>query len=136
MAFMEWSEALSTGVKDIDAEHCELVIMLNDLHAAMTTGKGKDALKNVLDRLINYTVSHFTHEEELMRKYAYPDSWKHTNEHRELTKQVQAVQAKFVAGQTIGLSIEVMEFLRGWLTNHIQEVDARFGAFLNTKGVN
>lgn len=136
MAFMEWSAALSVGVKNIDAEHHELVVMLNDLHGAMTTGKGKDALKGVLDRLIQYTLSHFSHEEELMRTHAYPDSWKHTNEHRELTKQAQAIQAKFASGQTVGLSIEVMEFLRSWLTDHIQTIDVRFGAFLNAKGVN
>lgn len=135
MAYLDWKDSLSVGIKQIDDEHRELVNMVNDLHSAMSTGKGKDALGGVLDRLINYTVSHFAHEEELMRKYSYPDSFKHTNEHRQLTKTAVDVQTKFKSGQTIGLSIEVMDFLRNWLTTHIQDVDTRFGAFLQTKGL-
>ena len=135
MAYLDWKDSLSVGIKEIDDEHRELVNMVNDLHSAMSTGKGKDALGGVLDRLIDYTVSHFAHEEELMRKYSYPDSFKHTNEHRKLTKTAVDVQTKFKSGQTIGLSIEVMDFLRNWLTTHIQEVDNRFGAFLKTKGL-
>lgn len=135
MAYLDWKDSLSVGIKEIDDEHRELVNMVNDLHSAMSTGKGKDALGGVLDRLINYTVSHFAHEEELMRKYSYPDSFKHTNEHRQLTKTAVDVQTKFKSGQTIGLSIEVMDFLRNWLTTHIQDVDTRFGAFLQTKGL-
>jgi hemerythrin len=135
VAFLDWSSSLSVGIADIDAEHHELIVMLNDLHSAMASGHGRQALSDVLGRLVKYTQSHFAHEEELMRKHAYGESWKHTHEHRELTKQVLAVQAKFEQGQTIGLSIEVMDFLRNWLTNHIQTIDAKLGAFLKTKGV-
>jgi len=135
MAFMDWSDALSVGVDDIDAEHRELVSMLNDLHGAMARGEGRVALSGVLDRLVNYTQSHFAHEEELMRKFGYTESWRHTFEHRDLTKQVLDEKDKFDKGQIIGLPIEVMAFLRDWLANHIKNVDAKFGAFLNTKGV-
>lgn len=135
MAFLDWNDGLSVGVGDIDSEHRELVSMLNDLHGALARGEGRTALSGVLDRLVKYTQSHFAHEEDLMRRYGYPDSWRHTNEHRELTKQVLEVEEKFDQGKILGLPIELMAFLRDWLANHIKNVDAKFGAFLNTKGV-
>lgn len=135
MAFLDWTDDLSVGIGEIDAEHRELISMLNDLHGAMSRGEGKAALSTVLDRLVKYTQSHFSHEEELMRKHGYTDAWKHTNEHRELTRQVIEVKDKFDSGKTLGLPIEVLNFLRDWLGSHIKSVDARFGNFLKTKGV-
>jgi len=135
MIFMDWNDGLSVGVEAIDAEHRELVSMINDLHGAMTRGEGKGALGGVFDRLVKYTQSHFAHEEDLMREHGYTEAWKHTFEHRDLTTRVLEIKDKFDQGMIIGLSVEVMVFLRDWLANHIKNVDAKFGAFLNAKGV-
>ena len=39
----------------------------------MSTGQGKAVSGRILDRLVQYTASHFSHEERLMRLYDYPD---------------------------------------------------------------
>ena len=33
------------------------------------------------------------------------------------------------------LSLEVMNFLKDWLKNHIQDSDQKYGQFLNEKGI-
>jgi len=65
MPLMEWNERLSVGVASIDAEHKRLVGMLNELYDAMQARHSQEALGKVLDGLINYTASHFKHEEPL-----------------------------------------------------------------------
>jgi len=135
MALMNWNEKLSVGVAVIDDEHKKLVAMLNELYDGMQSGKAAAALGHVLDGLISYTAAHFKHEEELFAKTGYPAAVAHKKEHDDLTKQVLDVQAKYKAGVSGTLSLEVMSFLKNWLVTHIQGSDKGYGPHLNSKGV-
>ena len=70
-----------------------------------------------------------------MKLHAYPNFTAHKAEHDALTKQVLEVQAKFRAGATAALSVEVMNFLKNWLIKHIMGTDKSYGPHLNGKGV-
>ena len=135
MPLMSWNEKMSVGVAVIDEEHKKLVAMLNELYDGMQSGKAAESLGKVLDGLIAYTAAHFKHEEDLFAKTGYPAAAAHKKEHDELTKQVLAVQAKYKAGVTGTLSMEVMSFLKNWLITHIQGSDKSYGPHLNSKGV-
>lgn len=135
MPLMEWSPKLSVGINQFDGEHQKLVGMVNDLFDAVGAGKGKERLGTILDGLISYTQSHFLAEEKLMKLHAYPNFTAHKAEHDALTKQVLEVQAKFRAGATAALSVEVMNFLKNWLIKHIMGTDKGYGPHLNGKGV-
>lgn len=135
MPLMEWSPKLSVGINQFDGEHQKLVGMVNDLFDAVGAGKGKERLGTILDGLISYTQSHFLAEEKLMKLHAYANFTAHKAEHDALTKQVLEVQAKFRAGATAALSVEVMNFLKNWLIKHIMGTDKGYGPHLNGKGV-
>jgi hemerythrin len=47
---------------------------------------------------------------------------------------VAEFKAKFEAGQT-ALSIEVLNFLKDWVGNHIQGTDKKYGPFFNKNGL-
>ncbi len=135
MPLMVWNDKFSVGVAAIDNEHKRLVQMLNELYDAIQAGRGKDALGKILDGLIAYTAGHFAHEERLFAETGYPASAAHTKEHEDLKKQVLDVQAKYRAGATGVLSLEVMNFLKNWLVVHIQGSDRKYGPHLNAKGI-
>ena len=135
MPLLEWNDKMSVGVREIDAEHKNLVSMLNNLYDGMQSGKAQEALAKVLDELISYTASHFAHEERLFAQTGYPAADGHIAEHRALTKQALEVQSKYKAGATAALSMEVLNFLRNWLVNHIQGSDRKYGPHLNAKGI-
>ena len=135
MPLMTWNEKMSVGVVALDNEHKKLVAMVNELYDGIQAGKGTDALARVLDGLISYTAAHFKHEEEFFAKTGYPATAAHKQEHDALTKQVLDVQAKYKAGATGTLSLEVMNFLKNWLINHIQGSDKRYGPHLNAAGI-
>ncbi|MBK7078288.1 MAG: hemerythrin family protein [Myxococcales bacterium] len=132
---MEWGPKLSVGIQSFDAEHQKLVAMVNDLFDAINTGKGKEKLGVVLGALIDYTVTHFQHEEREMKAHNFPAFAKHKEEHDALTKQVAEVRQKFAAGNNAALSAEVMAFLKNWLIKHIMGTDKGYTAFLVSKGV-
>jgi hemerythrin len=135
MPLIDWTEKLSVGVPSIDTQHKKLVAMANELYDAMKAGHGKDVLNKTLDGLINYTVTHFKYEEKLFAQTGYAASKPHLKEHEDLTKQVLAIQEKMKAGVSFSQSMQVMEFLKNWLTNHIQGSDKSYTAHMISKGV-
>ncbi len=135
MSLMEWTESMSVGVTQFDDEHKKLIVLINDLFDAVQAGRGRQALGSVLDELVDYTKTHFSHEEHNLKKFNYPDFAAHKKEHDVLTKQVIDIQRKYHGGATAMLSMEVMSFLKSWLINHIQGTDSRYTAFLNEKGL-
>ncbi|MFM2090580.1 MAG: hypothetical protein RLZZ127_1069 [Planctomycetota bacterium] len=130
---MSWNASLATGIASIDAQHQQLVKFVNELFDAMTQNRGKEATGKVLDALVDYTVKHFAHEEQLFARLGYPDSAAHIREHQELKRQVGDFMAKYKAGQAT-VNSELMTFLRTWLTNHIMGSDRKYVAHLKAKG--
>jgi len=134
MALLTWSEKFSVQVAQFDTEHKELVNFINRLHDAMKAGQGKQVIGDVLQGLINYTRNHFAAEEKLMKAHAYPAYENHKKEHNQLTMTVLDFQKGYLDG-SVPLSQEVMNFLKDWLSGHIQGVDKQYGPFLNGKGI-
>lgn len=134
MPLIQWSQALSVKVGIFDGQHQKLVSIINDLYDAMKQGKGKDVLDKVFADLIDYTKIHFKAEEDLMQKFGYPDMAVHTKAHNDLTRQALDLQAKFKTGQMF-VSIDTLNFLKDWLSVHIQSMDKQYGDFFNSKGI-
>jgi hemerythrin len=122
------------NINVIDAQHKKLVDLLNKVFEASRSGRGKDIVGTILDELVTYTKVHFTTEEGFLKKLEYPTFAQHKAEHDKLTKQIISFQEEFQAGRST-LSIELMQFLRDWLTNHILGVDKQYTPFLNGKGI-
>lgn len=134
MALITWSSMFSVGVGEIDTQHKKLVDLINQLNDAMQAGKGPDVLGKVLTELVNYTVYHFGYEESLMGQHHYEDSPAHKGEHKKLIETVGDFKRKFDSGGAV-ISVEIMNFLRDWLTNHIMKTDKKFGQSLVKLGV-
>lgn len=122
MAYFTWSDNLSVGNAFIDNDHRKLFDLANRLHLAMSEGRGKDVMSKVLSNLIIYTREHFQREEDHMRKINYPGFAAHEADHVHLLKVVVELQNKFDNGNSL-LTIEVSNFLREWLLNHIMKMD-------------
>ncbi|MBF0606786.1 MAG: bacteriohemerythrin [Candidatus Magnetobacterium sp. LHC-1] len=134
MQFIDWSSKLAVNAADIDNQHKKLVDIINELYSAMQGGKGAAVMGKVLGELIGYTKDHFAYEEKLMVQHKYNDNNKHKLEHDKLTKQVLDLQKQFTDGKMV-VTVEVMNFLKKWLNDHILDKDKTFAAFLNQKGV-
>ena len=128
MAFIEWSEKLSVSVTEFDTEHKKLIVMINSLHDAMKSGKGKEALTKILDELTEYVLKHFANEEKLMTKYQYPEYKQHKAAHDEFVKTVVELRKKH--DQQLLQAGQLLKTLQDWLVTHINMVDKRYGPFI------
>ncbi len=134
MGVLDWSEKYSVNIREIDDQHKKLISMVNHLNSAMREGKGRDALGKILGDLIEYTRTHFAHEERLMHSNGYPDYVAHKAKHKWLTDKVGDLSKEYNDGK-ITISLEVMTFLQDWVKNHIMGTDKQYTPFLNGKGI-
>jgi len=129
-----WNDTYSVKIGIIDMQHKNLVNIINNMHKAMVEGRAKEHLGKILDELIKYTQAHFKTEETFMESHHYPDYVRHKTEHDQLTSRVVDFRDKFNRNE-VGLTIEVMAFLKEWLGKHILGSDKRYSPYLNSKGV-
>ena len=134
MALLAWDSRYSVGVKSIDGQHSVLFGLVNDLHAAMLKGHAQSLTGPLLHKLVDYTQTHYAAEEKMMAAAKYPNLTVHQSKHRDLIKQVKEFSARLERGE-VALSLDLMNFLRDWLTNHIQKVDHEYGPWMNQHGV-
>ncbi len=135
MALVVWSDKLSVGVRSIDDQHKKLVTLLNQLHDGMIAGRGKEVVGPVLKGLIDYTATHFKYEEDLFARTGYADSAAHKKEHSDLVRRVLEIQQIYNEKGPSVLTIQVMNFLKDWLTAHILGSDQKYVPHLKAKGV-
>jgi hemerythrin-like metal-binding protein len=135
MPLMEWSDSMSVGVREIDADHRHLVSMINQLFDAMQQGAGRAKLRQTLEGLIEYTDAHFKHEERLFILTSYPEGEAHKKEHDNLKRQVVEMKFRFEAQENDAITIEILTFLKHWLVNHTTGSDKRYSQHLNAHGI-
>jgi hemerythrin len=130
MGSLEWSDHFATKIFEIDVQHKRLFAMVNELDQAMQEGRGKQLLGRLLSDLVHYTKSHFTTEERFMQENHYPGYSEHKDKHEKMTRKVLDIQRQFDSG-SVHLTLDIMNFLQKWLTEHILKTDLRFGIFLH-----
>jgi hemerythrin len=134
MALITWNNDLSVGVQEFDGQHQKLISMINDMYDAMKAARGQEVIGTILPKLVEYTKTHFANEEAQMQKHAYPGYLSHKAEHDALTRQVTEYANRLKEGKGTA-SVELMGFLKDWLTKHIVGIDKKYGPHLNSKGV-
>lgn len=134
MDFFRWQDSYSVGVESIDEQHKKLIKMMNDLHASMMAGKSKEVLQNIFDELFEYTAYHFSSEEELMKEYGFPETEEHGKLHNNFVERVRRFKEDAEKGGLF-ISIDVMDFLRDWLSNHILKVDMDYARYLKDNNI-
>lgn len=135
MPKFEWDTSLSVGVAAIDNQHQLWIRRLGDIADAIDTFQGPQRVGEALSFLIDYTDFHFATEERAMDATQYPDMASHKAKHAELLDTLEQLEDEFLEdGATHILADSINTLIFNWLTNHIREVDVRFGAFIKEQG--
>ena len=122
MGMFTWNDAYLLGVRLFDSEHRTLFALAHELNEAVIHGENTWAQKNLLNRFVNTLLTHFEHEEELMRHYRYSDLEEHTDEHQELAAQMLKMKQRLEAG-AISIPLDFTESVRNWFDRHIRRYD-------------
>ncbi|MCL2617839.1 MAG: bacteriohemerythrin [Defluviitaleaceae bacterium] len=119
---------LETGVAKVDEQHRELV---NQLNSMMTSqGSTRDENEKTLQFLTEYALMHFKTEEDLMEECKYPALLIHQGQHRLFVEKYLVFKENFEKDPDANsVSVDMLDFLKSWLLNHIKVSDVAFGKF-------
>jgi len=129
-----WTDVYTVKIAVVDSQHKVLVDLINELHQAMVARRGKESLGGVLARLVKYTKSHFAAEEGILQANQYPDLVNHKAEHERFTQTIVDFQGRFQRNE-VAITIDLMDFLKNWLSKHILGVDKKYVPHLSARGV-
>lgn len=133
MAILQWTPELSVGVESLDADHRQIIRLINQLDDAIKSGEPGATVRHVLDALLDYADYHFAREETLMQVSGYPDADAHIRCHKTLAFQVTNIRDHYVRNPESIHEREVLAFLKNWLTAHIMGRDKLYAPFMASK---
>ena len=125
MPLIEWAESFSVGVDQLDADHKQLINIINRVDAAQ---KANGSISWAIDELSDYARYHFKREERMMKDAGYTDQVDHRRRHKEFLEWLRSVQAtlKMMPDAQYHLGADVRDYLGRWLTEHILVEDMKY----------
>jgi hemerythrin len=129
MRAIKWSGSHAVHIPEIDAEHRAVYQSAGDLQQAVEAGAPQDRILEMLHGLAATVEDHFTHEERLMRSACYLSYNWHRQQHDAARRRLAQFIGQIEAGVPES-AVLLVEYLSGWLRDHIGVSDRMMGAHL------
>lgn len=124
----EFSEEYLVGVEMIDREHKRLFALVEQadrLVKEWSAGDSYDGFVSILKELKSYTEVHFADEESYMRSIQYEGYEAQKRAHEAFVSRLEEFDLEKVEENPREYLTTLIEFLLGWLINHILHVDKK-----------
>ena len=128
-----FTQKYKTNIPQIDDEHKVLFEIIGDAYKLVESQDADDKydeIMSVLDRLEEYTKVHFAHEEEYMEQTKYPQLEQQRRAHAAFLERLDEKDLGEGMEEQQEYLEELMDFLFGWLSNHILRMDKGIARFL------
>lgn len=129
MRHFKWSRANEVFLARIDAEHRDMFRIAEALQQAIAGKAAAAGVKERLYGLIAHAEEHFSHEEWLMQSVKYSSYGWHKQQHDTARRRLELFAPRIESGDS-GAAGLLMEFLEGWLQDHINLADRMMAAYV------
>jgi len=117
---------MGTGAQSVDAQHRQLVEIINHLLTSMGTGRSREDIGGILNDLARYATTHFSHEEACMARFACPAAQANKDAHAAFVTTFTAMKTDFDRdGPSATMAIRMQRELSDWVATHILGVDVK-----------
>ncbi|MGN1181269.1 MAG: bacteriohemerythrin [Suilimivivens sp.] len=126
-----FTDKYKTGITLIDDEHrrlFEIIKETNDVIQAELLHDKYDAIVHILEELKDYTIMHFQDEERYMESIGYQGLELQRVAHTAFVDRLNEMNLDDVDNNQKEYLEELIEFLLGWLSNHILKMDKQIPA--------
>lgn len=125
----EFLDEYRTGITFVDEEHKELFHITDKankyLHNDFAYGNGYDEITEILQELKDYSERHFKDEEDYMERMEYIGLPAQRRAHESFIARFENIDMDAVEGDPKVYLESLIEFLLGWLINHILYTDKK-----------
>jgi hemerythrin len=139
-ALLVWRDAWLLGIDALDADHREMVRLLNELFGCEEAsparaapvahdGSHKNRLLSRLDAVLIHLRSHFQCEETFLTAIGYPRLEQHRREHAIEMAELVDLQRSIIATDAHCLSEAAAEGIKRWFFNHVIAEDREYAEF-------
>jgi hemerythrin-like metal-binding protein len=132
---LEWNDSMSVGIQEIDTDHKQFILLINELNRFVAAGLKQDEIKKQLQFIVYVSARHFLQEEKLLSKWRYPDTDRHKFAHTQVLKELQKIQDECIPS---GLDSEwagIGHRIESTLITHILTEDMKYANFNNSRNV-
>jgi len=128
-----WSDYLSVGVPEMDEEHRQFIARVNDLNKAIIESESKSTVERLMDLMLMEAAHHFSHEQELLARWKYPETAAHIAKHADLTAQFERVMKEFAQTDiNFVWALKGLQF-KQLLVEHLLKEDMKYRDFLRAQ---
>lgn len=134
MARIELLETFEVGHAGIDADHRQLVAIINDISDAIDDDRMTEC-RGLLESFLDVAAQHFRTEEGLLSEIGFPRIGEHSAYHAELLMRATAIK-EMCAGLTETTKLrQCFEDLARFMVDDIVRGDLDFKSFLEANGL-
>ncbi len=134
MKKIEWGEMFSVNVSEMDEEHKSFIYVINKVIAAMQKVNEREIVSEVLNEMTLYALSHFKTDEKYMIRFEYQGYHLHKKEHQDFLRKTIGF-CKRVTNGDYNITDDLFEYLKQWLSKHIQECDRKYAECFKKNGL-
>ena len=127
-AYIKWKDYYSVNDPSLDAEHKQIIDCINELYSALHDPTQGVVTKRVLDKLVQYTQTHFKHEEDRLKEAEFPYFEAHKALHDDMKRRTIGLRTHL----TLVTTRDVLVFLKDWWLEHIQGEDKLYSSYMSS----
>lgn len=126
----EFKEEYLTGIPMIDQEHEKLFALAENIYQLKNDEfipDKYDNIRQILEELKEYTLTHFAHEEEYMQSIGYKQLFTQKIQHDQLREKIDSWDIDAIDEDQDGAIDEILNTVTEWLADHILYLDKKIG---------
>ncbi len=130
----QWHSAYELSVPEIDGDHRTMLDLVNLVAQAAHAGK-KQECKEMLSRLLAFSLAHFSREEQLLDSWGYGETDKHREYHASMYNNALDNFKKLDTVQEGGTLTQFCEEALAYLIDEVIRGDMKVKSFLMERGI-
>lgn len=127
----QFQKNFSVEIDLIDNHHKQLFIIFNRIFEIFDNIENwQNKYQAIKKELLQYAIFHFSFEEDIMKKYNYPEYEAHKKAHNKFIEYLENHK-----NENLNELFELGLFLFDWLVDHIYFIDKKYTQYFKEKGL-
>ncbi|MDQ7836516.1 MAG: hemerythrin family protein [Humidesulfovibrio sp.] len=132
MSYLDWDDRMAIGHEVIDAQHRQLVTLINGIAEATARRGGRQEIGALIRAFSDYAQEHFSTEQDLMDSTDYPEYFLQLSSHEDCTTSALSFYRDYINGLDVSVE-DFLSFVAGWFKGHTLGVDQTLRKYLKKK---